>query len=115
MLSMRKKVVCFDLDDTLYKEIDFLESAYGEIATSVGKAELVSLMMKWYYDSENVFHNLNQYLRLNKPITEYLSIYRNHIHIYTSLLMQFIYRRVAIGTFCIFDCSCNCGADNFGG
>ena len=79
MLSMRKKVVCFDLDDTLYKEIDFLESAYGEIATSVGKAELVSLMMKWYYDSENVFHNLNQYLRLNKPITEYLSIYRNHI------------------------------------
>jgi len=28
---MRKRVVVFDLDDTLYKEIDFLKSAYMEI------------------------------------------------------------------------------------
>ena len=27
-----KKVVCFDLDDTLYKEKDFLISAYSEVA-----------------------------------------------------------------------------------
>ena len=27
------KVVCFDLDDTLYKEIDYLKSAYREIAS----------------------------------------------------------------------------------
>ena len=29
---MRNKVFVFDLDDTLYKEIDFLRSAYREIA-----------------------------------------------------------------------------------
>ena len=26
------RVICFDLDDTLYKEIDYLKSAYREIA-----------------------------------------------------------------------------------
>ena len=29
---MRNKVFVFDLDDTLYKEIDFLRSAYRETA-----------------------------------------------------------------------------------
>ena len=34
------RVVCFDLDDTLYKEIDFLESAYKDIAEyAVGECE----------------------------------------------------------------------------
>ena len=28
----RNKVIVFDLDDTLYKEIDYLKSAYHEIA-----------------------------------------------------------------------------------
>ena len=32
MPSMCKKVVVFDLDDTLYKEIDYLKSAFQEIA-----------------------------------------------------------------------------------
>ena len=30
---MRRKVIVFDLDDTLYKEVDFLKSAYFEIAS----------------------------------------------------------------------------------
>ena len=29
---MKNKIFIFDLDDTLYKEIDFLYSAYREIA-----------------------------------------------------------------------------------
>ena len=30
-MSIKNKVIVFDLDDTLYKEIDFLKSAYLEI------------------------------------------------------------------------------------
>lgn len=78
MPSMCNKVVCFDLDDTLYKEIDYLTSAYGEIAYSVGHPELVSQMVKWYRDGENVFRKLNHYLGVITPIEHYLRIYRSH-------------------------------------
>lgn len=30
---MKRKIIVFDLDDTLYKEVDFLKSAYQEIAS----------------------------------------------------------------------------------
>ena len=59
---MRPTVVCFDLDDTLYKEIDFVESAYREIAETVGHPEAVSLMLDWYHQGENVFLKLNQHI-----------------------------------------------------
>ena len=35
LLLMKDKVVFFDLDDTLYHEVDFLESAYREIASFI--------------------------------------------------------------------------------
>lgn len=78
MRSMCKKVVVFDLDDTLYKEIDFLRSAYKEIATSVGHPELAQQMFEWYKKGDNAFKKLNQRLGKNTPIEDYLSIYRNH-------------------------------------
>lgn len=78
MLSMCKKIVCFDLDDTLYKEIDFLKSAYHEIATSVGHPELLPHMLQWYKAGDNVFQKLNKYLNKGTPISEYLEMYRNH-------------------------------------
>lgn len=79
MPFMCKKVICFDLDDTLYKEIDFVKSAFGEIASSVGKPELVTQMMRWHYEGENVFQELNYFIGQDKPIAEYLTIYRNHV------------------------------------
>ena len=49
---MRKRVVVFDLDDTLYKEIDFLKSAYMEIASwieeSYGKIGVYEYMLSCY-------------------------------------------------------------------
>jgi putative hydrolase of the HAD superfamily len=75
---MQRIVVCFDLDDTLYKEIDYLASAYGEIATSVGHPEMVPQMVKWYQDGENVFQKLNEYLGADIPIADYLKKYRAH-------------------------------------
>lgn len=78
MLSMCKKIVCFDLDDTLYKEIDYVQSAYGEIATSVGHTELLPQMLQWFNEGNNVFQELNNYLNKKTPIISYLEIYRNH-------------------------------------
>ena len=79
MQSMCKKVVCFDLDDTLYKEIDYLKSAYNEIFNSVDHPELLPQMIAWYRDGKNVFQELNNRIGIDKPIDDYLRLYRNHI------------------------------------
>ena len=79
MPYMCNKVVVFDLDDTLYKEIDFLKSAYKEIATSIGNPELIQQMLEWYKNGDNVFQRLNRAIGRNTPIEEYLKIYRNHV------------------------------------
>lgn len=85
------KVICFDLDDTLYKEIDYLKSAYWEIATyaagqCAGCADSVNIltikaydrMLDAYRKGLNAFEVLNKYLGLELPICDYLHIYRNH-------------------------------------
>ncbi|WP_316811420.1 HAD family hydrolase [Pedobacter heparinus] len=78
-------VVIFDLDDTLYKEIDYLVSAYRHIALNIVKPtrkDLVEKMLHHYYSGSNVFDwvleeyssvvpNLNKELLLNE--------YRNHV------------------------------------
>ena len=76
---MCKKVICFDLDDTLYKEIDFLKSAYREIASLVGMPEIANQMVAWYGEGKNVFESLNQILGKDTPLSYYLAIYRNHL------------------------------------
>lgn len=78
MPSMSECVCCFDLDDTLYKEIDFLKSAYREIASSVGRADIAAQMVTWYDEGKNVFESLNEYLGKDTPLATYLDIYRNH-------------------------------------
>jgi len=71
-------VICFDLDDTLYKEIDYLKSAYKEIAVSVGHPEAAEQMLDWYYAKENAFAKLIETYRLSATVTDCLKIYRNH-------------------------------------
>lgn len=85
------KVVCFDLDDTLYKEIEYLKSAYKEIAEYAaahcyGCSDCVKIlaikaynrMFEAYQDGLNAFEELNSFLGLELPISDYLYIYRNH-------------------------------------
>lgn len=85
------RVVCFDLDDTLYKEIDYLKSAYREIAgyaaehchgCSVPVTVLVhkayEVMLAAYHEGLNAFEELNKFLGLSLPVGDYLYIYRNH-------------------------------------
>lgn len=81
---MSQKVVCFDLDDTLYKEIDFLKSGYHKVSELVAKRhglgshEVYSRLLSWYREGKNPFETLNETYGLDNPIKEYLDIYRYH-------------------------------------
>ena len=85
------KVICFDLDDTLYKEIDYLKSAYKEIAgyaagQCMGCSDSVyfltisayNRMVDAYREGGKAYEELNIFLGLELPISDYLYIYRNH-------------------------------------
>ncbi|MDD3944747.1 MAG: HAD family hydrolase [Bacteroidales bacterium] len=73
-------VFVFDLDDTLYKEIDFLKSGYRSIASLVDKNHswlLYQRMLNLYYEGENVFDIISKSYK-NFPVDSLLNIYRNH-------------------------------------
>ena len=79
------KVVVFDLDDTLYKEVDYLKSAFSEIASIISEDiemhpdVILSDMMQLYHNKENVFSRiLNKYQSLKYTITDLIETYRNH-------------------------------------
>ena len=85
------RLICFDLDDTLYKEIDYLESAYREIAgyaaehchgcsvpVTVLAHKAYEVMLAAYHEGLNAFEELNKFLGLSLPVGDYLYIYRNH-------------------------------------
>lgn len=78
---MRNKFVIFDLDDTLYAEIDFLKSAYFEIANILDTTNselLYQRMLALYYDGKNVFEILSdEYPSYSLDLL--LRLYRNHI------------------------------------
>ena len=83
---MCKQVVVFDLDDTLYKEIDYLKSAYREIASLVypvlkadykDEDKVYYWMMENYQQGRNVFDELLHY-PLPYEKLELLRIYREH-------------------------------------
>lgn len=71
-------VVVFDLDDTLYKEIDFLKSAYKEIADRIAIPESYDFMLKAYYDGRNAFKEVVEHYHLSYNVENLLNIYRNH-------------------------------------
>jgi putative hydrolase of the HAD superfamily len=80
---MNKKVIVFDMDDTLYHEIDYLISAYRQISEYLEKTyEIIGVfpfMIKKYHEKKNVFDEVNRHYFLKVPISEYLLMYRNHI------------------------------------
>lgn len=82
------KVVIFDLDDTLYKEIDFLKSAFKEIveyalegadALHLSSSDLFDGMLQAYFSNKDAFDYLitTVGVYIDKPTL--LSIYRNHV------------------------------------
>ena len=82
------KVVCFDLDDTLYKEIDFLKSAFGEIVehalTYSGKpdlraADLYEGMLGTYFSKKDAFDYLIASVGEYMEKETLCCLYRNHV------------------------------------
>lgn len=72
------RVFIFDLDDTLYKEIDFLKSAYREIAKVVGHPEACDFMLDSYLYGDNAFKCVIDKYNLSYTVKQLLVIYRNH-------------------------------------
>ena len=98
----------FDLDDTLYKEQDYLLSAYREIAERIGGRESEELrvkseelrgkseelrvkseelrgdrifdqMLRWRQEGENVFQCLIDTYGLDMTVDDLLTVYRSHV------------------------------------
>ncbi|MBO3097903.1 HAD family hydrolase [Gelidibacter pelagius] len=72
-------VVVFDLDDTLYNELDFLKSAYQSIASLLEPKDwkpLYSKMFSLYRCDINVFEFIS--IAYNIEIGQLVEMYRNH-------------------------------------
>lgn len=72
--------VVFDLDDTLYNEIEFLRSAYTELSKKLTPDSwqgLFASLFSLYRNNENVFDYVSETYRI--PKTELINAYRNHL------------------------------------
>ncbi|MFD1613966.1 HAD family hydrolase [Gelatiniphilus marinus] len=86
MTTKSNLIIVFDLDDTLYNEIDFLESAFVEIAgflsTKLNKSanQILTEMLSYYNNKQNAFKEVLAKNHLTDVDVEYLlKIYRNHL------------------------------------
>ncbi len=82
MVISDKSVVVFDLDDTLYKEVEYLKSAFREIAQVLEKEtgqELYERMMSLYQANKEVFGTIiEEYQVETKTKSDLIEIYRSH-------------------------------------
>jgi putative hydrolase of the HAD superfamily len=75
----KRTVIVFDLDDTLYNELDYLKSAYREIAELLDPKEwklLYSKMFSLYRNKTNVFEFLTKNYKIE--LKTLVKLYRNH-------------------------------------
>ena len=77
-----KSVVVVDLDDTFYKEIDYLKSAFKEISFLIdgdNSAALFEEMIKLYDNRKDVFGDiLRRFNSTNIKKEDLIKIYRSH-------------------------------------
>lgn len=78
----KRKVVVFDLDDTLCKEVDYLKSAYREIATfletNYGLSDVYDRLLEYWQNGENAFENVIKEGHLPLHVEDLLKMYRAH-------------------------------------
>lgn len=86
MIIKENKTVIFDLDDTLYNEIDFLKSAYKEISKEIANdvnADALSIykeMLTYFNNEKNVFEVIiKKYNSTYYSIQDLLDLYRSHL------------------------------------
>lgn len=71
------KVVVFDLDDTLYKEVDYVRSGFMAVAQHLGDDSLLDVMLKARSKGINAFEAVKEQ-RPDAEIEKMIEIYRNH-------------------------------------
>ena len=75
----KKTVIIFDLDDTLYQEVDYLKSAYKEIVKPYVSSRVMYIqMMSWFREGKDVFQNLYENYDLRKDKLQLIDQYRKH-------------------------------------
>lgn len=72
-------VVVFDLDDTLYKEVTFVESGFKAVARHIGNISFADELISWWTDGKNALESLINKYSLHLSVEELLSVYRNHL------------------------------------
>lgn len=81
-MMTRNKVIVFDLDDTLYKEIDFLTSAYKEIGEFLekefGKTGLRAEMFRYYKEDLDAFQETIDLFEIPVKKEVLIKMYREH-------------------------------------
>lgn len=81
-MMQKHKFVIFDLDDTLYKEIDYLKSAFREIALFLeaqsGLNNLYDEMIRYYQQGLDVFLEILNTYHIQVEKEKLIDIYRKH-------------------------------------
>lgn len=78
----KNSFVVFDLDDTLYNEINYLKSAYRHIANTIDPANennIYNDLLNWYNEGLNPFSLLTAKYRTELSLNQLLDLYRFHI------------------------------------
>jgi putative hydrolase of the HAD superfamily len=73
--------IVFDLDDTLYKEVHFLESAYRLIAQTLEpelSQNIYAQLLQWRKDKISVLDKLAEQYQPSLSIAEMVELYRYH-------------------------------------
>jgi len=73
-------VIVFDLDDTLYDEIDFVKSGFKEISNYLGNEKYFDFMWDEFLKngSGKIFDKLIEEFNLNVSLNKLIEIYRFH-------------------------------------
>lgn len=73
-------IIVFDLDDTLYDEIDFVKSGFKEISKYLANDSYYNFMLNDFYQngSGKVFNNLIDRFELDISLQKLIEIYRFH-------------------------------------
>ena len=77
----KQTCIVFDLDDTLYKEVDFLKSAYHHISKLLlpyTGQDIYDFMFGLYVNGENTFDVVKEKFSFPYSIKEIVAEYRNH-------------------------------------
>ena len=79
MMQSLSDVIVFDLDDTLYKEVSFVESGFNAVARYLGNLSYADEMMSSWRRGKNAFAQLLSNHSLTSSVEELLTIYRTHV------------------------------------